>query len=146
MCICGGIPHPSWAHGATVSASASGSKKEIRMEEIWKRIAGADRFYEISNRGRARIAIRANNDGSIISEHLIPPINNGFGYIQYAIKYGGKKKKDTHTGLLLRRSYPISKCFLTLIISTKTNQTTLWRIYNGFHIGITCGKCLQIRT
>lgn len=63
------------------------------MEETWKHIAGADRFYEISNRGRARIATHANNDGSITSEHLIPPVNNGFGYIQYAIKYGGKKKK-----------------------------------------------------
>lgn len=63
------------------------------MEETWKQIADADQFYEISNRGRARIASHTKNDGSIIPEHLIPPVNNGLGYIQYVIKYGGKKKK-----------------------------------------------------
>lgn len=63
------------------------------MEEIWKQVVGADKYYEISNCGRARIKEHTDQSGNIIQEKILTPIKTNLGYIQYGIAFAGERKR-----------------------------------------------------
>ena len=63
------------------------------MEEVWKQISGADKYYEVSNYGRARVKEHKDKNENIIQEKILAPIKTNLGYVQYGIMFSGERKR-----------------------------------------------------